>query len=140
MHDEKELSPTNSTEAGRQIDSNDEQPQSALASIRLSFDPDRNVNDESDVHSEKELSPRNSTEAGRRNDFNDLQLKSAFDSIRVSLDRDWNVNEESDLHDEKQSAPREFLNFNIFRFISCHPDVQMSISRKKVVLPLDWNV
>jgi hypothetical protein len=53
------------SDAGRQIDSNDEQPKSALGSIRVSFDPDSNVNDESDSQHMKELSPRNSTEVGR---------------------------------------------------------------------------
>jgi hypothetical protein len=39
----------------------------------VSFDPDSNVNDESDLHHEKELSPTNSTEAGRQIDFSDEQ-------------------------------------------------------------------
>jgi hypothetical protein len=73
LHPQKEFSPRNSTEAGRQIDSNDEQSQSALDSIRVSFDPDSNVNDESDLQPEKDFSPRNSTEAGRQIDFNDEQ-------------------------------------------------------------------
>jgi hypothetical protein len=53
------------SDAGRQSDSNDEHQESAQASIRVSFDPDSNVNDESDLHSQKECSPRNSTKAGR---------------------------------------------------------------------------
>jgi hypothetical protein len=73
LHNEKDSSPRNSTEAGRQIDSNDEQPESALGSIRVCFDPDSNVNDESDSHGEKDSSPRNSTDAGRQIDFNDEQ-------------------------------------------------------------------
>jgi hypothetical protein len=40
---EKELSPRNSTEAGRQIDFNDEQPRRAFASIRLSSDLNSNA-------------------------------------------------------------------------------------------------
>jgi hypothetical protein len=56
------------SEAGRQIDCNDEQREKAFASIRVSFDPDSNVNDESDEHDEKELVPRNSTVAGRQID------------------------------------------------------------------------
>jgi hypothetical protein len=43
------------SEAGRQIDFNIEQPENAFASIRVSFDPDSNVNDDSDSHDEKEL-------------------------------------------------------------------------------------
>jgi hypothetical protein len=70
-HPENELSPRNSTEAGRQIDFNDEEPESAFASIRVSFDPDSNVNDESNSHCAKELSPSNSTDAGRQIDFKD---------------------------------------------------------------------
>jgi hypothetical protein len=73
VHFEKELSPRNSTDAGRQIDCNDEQPESARDSIRLSFDLYSNVNNESDLHNEKERLPRNSTDAGRQNDFNDEQ-------------------------------------------------------------------
>jgi hypothetical protein len=56
---------------GIRIDSNDEHSENAFASIRLSFEPDSNVNDESDVHKENEDSPRNSTEAGRQIDVND---------------------------------------------------------------------
>jgi hypothetical protein len=66
-------SPIISSDAGRQIDGNDEQPRSALDSIRRSFDPDSNVNDESDPHKKKGFSPTNSTEAGRQIDFSDEQ-------------------------------------------------------------------
>jgi hypothetical protein len=58
LHDVNEPSPRNATEAGRQIDSNDVQSQSARASIRLSFDPDSNVNNESE-QDEREFCPRN---------------------------------------------------------------------------------
>jgi hypothetical protein len=61
------------TDAGRQIDCNDEQSENEFVSIRVRFDSDSNVNDESDVHDEKELSPTNSTDAGRQIDFNDEQ-------------------------------------------------------------------
>jgi hypothetical protein len=57
--------------ARRQIDCNDEQPESVLPSIRVSFDPNSNVNDESAVPSEKELLPRKSTEAGKQIGLND---------------------------------------------------------------------
>jgi hypothetical protein len=67
----KELSPRNSTEAGRQIDCNDEQPESVFDSIRVGFDPDSKANDESNLQSEKDPSPRNSTDGGRQIDFND---------------------------------------------------------------------
>jgi hypothetical protein len=49
----KEASPSDSTDAGRQSNSNDEQAESVLASIRVSFDPDSNLSEESDVHSAK---------------------------------------------------------------------------------------
>jgi hypothetical protein len=71
---EKEPSPRNSTEAGRQIDLSDEQELSEFAAIRVSFDPDSNVNDESEVHDLKEPGPTNSTEAGRQIDLNDEQI------------------------------------------------------------------
>jgi hypothetical protein len=89
------------TDSGIRSDFNDEQSQSASDAIRVSFDPDSNVNDESDLHPQKDLSPRNSTEAGRQIDFNDEQLQSAHDAIRVSFDPDSNVNDESDLHPQK---------------------------------------
>jgi hypothetical protein len=73
VHSLKEASPRISTDAGRQIDFNEEQGESARASIRVSFDPGSNVNDESESHSLKEASPRNSTEAGRQIDFNEEQ-------------------------------------------------------------------
>jgi hypothetical protein len=60
------------------IDSNDEQSESAFVSIRLTFDPDSNAKDESDVHDLKELSPTNSTDAGRQIDFNDEKYENAL--------------------------------------------------------------
>jgi hypothetical protein len=66
---------------GIQIDVNDEQSESARASIRVSFDPDSNVNEESDSHDEKEPSARNSTEAGIQIDCNDEQPDTAPASI-----------------------------------------------------------
>jgi hypothetical protein len=42
------------SDAGRQIDFNDEQPESTCAPIRVSFDPDSNVKDESDEQDEIE--------------------------------------------------------------------------------------
>jgi hypothetical protein len=91
---------------GRHIDFNDEQSEKAFASIRVSFDPDSNVNDESDLHEEKELAPRNPTDAGRQTDCNFEQLWKAFDSIRASFDPDSNENDERDVHAEKELAPR----------------------------------
>jgi hypothetical protein len=52
-------------------DCNDKQPDSAIASIRVSFDPDSNANDESESHPQKHCSPRNSTDTGTQIDFND---------------------------------------------------------------------
>jgi hypothetical protein len=99
LHDEKQPSPRNSTEAGREIDLNDEQEENAFASIRISFDPDSNVNDESELHDEKQPSPRNSTEAGREIDLNDEQEERAYASIRIRLDADSNI---SDLSGREQ--------------------------------------
>jgi hypothetical protein len=62
------------SDAGTQIDFNDEQSEKVKPSIRLSFEPDSNENDESDLHLAKECFPRNSTEAGRQTDSNDEQL------------------------------------------------------------------
>jgi hypothetical protein len=59
------------TEAGIQIDFNDEQPESASAPIRVSFEPDSKVNDESNLQQEKERSERITTEAGRQIDLNE---------------------------------------------------------------------
>jgi hypothetical protein len=61
------------TDRGRKIDFNDAQSESAFAPIRVSFDPDSNINDESHQQYEKASSPRNSTDAGRQIDFNDEQ-------------------------------------------------------------------
>jgi hypothetical protein len=94
------------SEEGRQIAFSEKQPESALAPIRASFDPNSNVNDESAVHSEKELSPRNSTEAGRQIDFNDEQRENAPASIRASFDPNLDVNDESAVHSEKELSPR----------------------------------
>jgi hypothetical protein len=62
------------SEAGRQIDCNDEQSETAYRPIRVSFDPNPKVNDLSDVQPAKDCVPRNSTEAGRQIDFKDEQL------------------------------------------------------------------
>jgi hypothetical protein len=40
---------------------------------RVSFDPDSNVNDKSDIHTPKERCSRNSGKAGSQIDFNDEQ-------------------------------------------------------------------
>jgi hypothetical protein len=68
-----------------------------LASIRVSCEPDSNVNDQSELQSETGICPRNSTDAGRQIDFNDEQPKSVFGSIRVSFEPDANENDESEL-------------------------------------------
>jgi hypothetical protein len=73
VHDETELSSSDLTEAGTQIDLNDEHLWNAWGPISGSVDPDSNVNDESDVHNEKELRPRNANELGREIDVNDEQ-------------------------------------------------------------------
>jgi hypothetical protein len=88
------------------MDFNDEQPESARDSIRVSFDPFSNVNDESRLQSEKEPSPRNSTEAGRQIDSNDEHQESVHASIRVNFDPDSNLNEQIERQEEKQPTPR----------------------------------
>jgi hypothetical protein len=87
---------------GIKIDSKDEQPENAFASIPVKCEPDSNVKEESLSHNVKESAPRNSTEAGRQIDFNDEQTESAFDSIRVSFDPDSNINDEIDLQPAKE--------------------------------------
>jgi hypothetical protein len=73
LHDDKQPSPRDSTEAGKQIDLNDKQQDRARDSIRVSFEPDSNVSNESELHDDKQPSPRDSTEAGRQIDSNDKQ-------------------------------------------------------------------
>jgi hypothetical protein len=63
LQDEKAPSPRNSTEAGRQIDLNDEQWESAFASIRVSLDPLSMINEQSDSQSQKLQAPRMSISA-----------------------------------------------------------------------------
>jgi hypothetical protein len=70
-------SPIICSEAGRQIDSKDEQSKNVFPPIRVSFDTDSNVSDERDMHDENELSPRDSTDAGRQIDLNDEHCESA---------------------------------------------------------------
>jgi hypothetical protein len=54
LHNEKHSSPRNSTDAGRQIDFNDEQSKSAFDSIRVNFGPDSNFNEHSERHEQKQ--------------------------------------------------------------------------------------
>jgi hypothetical protein len=81
VHPHKDFLPRNSTEAGRQIDCNDEQLENASRSIRVSFDPDSNVNVESEMHPKKDLHPRNWIAAGRQIDCNNEQSENASLSI-----------------------------------------------------------
>jgi hypothetical protein len=53
----KQLRHSISTDAGMQIDFNPEQQKSASASIRFSFDPRSNVNDDSQPSEEKDRNP-----------------------------------------------------------------------------------
>jgi hypothetical protein len=53
-----------SSEAGRELDFRDRQPENARFSISLSFEPGSNVNDERWAKSAKHLSRSTSTEAG----------------------------------------------------------------------------
>jgi hypothetical protein len=63
--------PRISTEAGIEIDANDEQSSNDASSIRASFEPDSKVNDESNEHFWKQCLQRISTEAGMQIDSND---------------------------------------------------------------------
>jgi hypothetical protein len=95
-----------SGDAGMQNDFNDEHPRNAAPSIRVSFDPDSKVNDESDVHQQKEPTQRTSTDAGIHIILSDEQEANEFSSIRVSLDPDSKVNAESNVHSKKQRSQR----------------------------------
>jgi hypothetical protein len=75
-----------STEAGRQIDFNDEQPESGELSIRRSFEPGSNSDDEGHLHSERAHSSRSSTQGERRIDRNDERRAKAFESVRLGFD------------------------------------------------------
>jgi hypothetical protein len=52
LHERKERGPRNPTDAGRQIDFNDEQTENVDASIRITFDPNSNVHGEMEMHDE----------------------------------------------------------------------------------------
>jgi hypothetical protein len=105
-HEEKEPAPRNSTNAGRHITFNDEQPEKVFETMQYSFDPDSNVNDERDVQDMKELSPRNLTEAGTQIECNEEHPRNADSPIRVSFEPDSNINEQSESQEEKLPAPR----------------------------------
>jgi hypothetical protein len=62
----------------------------------VSFDPDSNVNDVSEVHAAKHSEQRISTDAGMQIDVNDMQFIKALCPIRVNFDRESNVNDESE--------------------------------------------
>jgi hypothetical protein len=104
-----------STEAGMQIDCNDEQWESASASIRVSFDPDSKVIDEIPQQC-KQNSLRILTEAGMQIDCNDEQWERACASIRASFAPDSKINIEIELHQVK------------------HPLDKISISRFSVII------
>jgi hypothetical protein len=92
-----------SSDEGRQIDINGEQPESVLASIRVSIDPDSNVNDKSDSQDEKESPQKNSTDAGRQIDLNDEEFAKALLSISHSsyfISKEINSTNENSLVEE----------------------------------------
>jgi hypothetical protein len=68
-------------ERGIRIDLNNGHLENARPSIVLRFDPDSNVNDESDVHDEKQLNPIDATEAGRRIEVNAEQYSKVIGLI-----------------------------------------------------------
>jgi hypothetical protein len=73
VHDDKQFSPRNVTERGREIDFNAEQRKNASRSISRSFDPESKDTDESDVHDMKDLSLIMVTEGGMEIDVNEEQ-------------------------------------------------------------------
>jgi hypothetical protein len=79
-----------------QIDCIDEQQENACDSIRVSFETDSKVIDESNLHDSKHRLQRVSTEAGMQIDRNDEQSENAFASIRVSFEPDSKINDEID--------------------------------------------
>jgi hypothetical protein len=74
LQSEKLSSQTTPTDAGRQMDFNDEQQENVFAPIRVTVDLDSTVNDESESHPWKHSSPIIRTLAGRQTDCNDEQL------------------------------------------------------------------
>jgi hypothetical protein len=106
MEFEKHLSPIISTEPGREIDCSDRHPESAFASIRVSFEQDSNVNDESDAQPERYLSPITSTKQGIQIDISLEQPVNAFASIRVSFESDSKTNPERPSQKLKEYAHR----------------------------------
>jgi hypothetical protein len=79
------------------MDFNKEHFENDLSSIRISFDPLSNINEESERQSEKQLGPKISTDAGiqieRIDDFNN---EDASCSILVIFDEDANLNSPDD--------------------------------------------
>jgi hypothetical protein len=75
VQEKKQDGPMISTGEGMKTDFSNEQFENDFSSIRISFDPLSNVNEESKRQSEKEFEPRISTDAGiqieRINDFHD---------------------------------------------------------------------
>jgi hypothetical protein len=76
--------------AGIVIDSNDVQSEKAFSEIRVSWDPESNVNEESDLHVRKQPSGIIVTDAGRQKDRNREQNESAV--CPTSSSSDWNSN------------------------------------------------
>jgi hypothetical protein len=72
-----------------------------VVTIRLSFDPDSSVNEESDSHAKKQCRPRIPTEAGKQMDNSEEQPEKILAPIQVRFDQDSNVHDESDLQLEK---------------------------------------
>jgi hypothetical protein len=64
VHKEKQNGPRTSTDEGMKTDFSNEQLENDCSSIRISFDPLSNVNEESERQSEKQSRPRISTDAG----------------------------------------------------------------------------
>jgi YbbR domain-containing protein len=80
------------------MDSNAEQLENGLHSIRVSFESESNVRDEREEHEEKQPLQRASTDDGIEMDFNASQFENALLSIRLSFELNSNVMDEMDRH------------------------------------------
>jgi hypothetical protein len=89
---------------GITIDSSDEF-ENVPISIRVKWEFDSNVIDESELHCEKHSEPRISTLHGITIDLSD-EAKNTFDSIRVNCEFDSNMIDESEEQSEKHDEPR----------------------------------
>jgi hypothetical protein len=117
-----------SSDAGKWSDANDERPESAFASIRIKFEPDSNVNDDSELQRDKHSSQRISTEAVIQVDSDDEHKASAFASIRIKFDPDSNANVESN-HNGWNSLYKEFQPQREYKLIPTTENLQVPVTQ-----------